>query len=402
MALVPVERAASASPPPHFASSTEPAAAAAAAPASPSPTVAPASPSPEFIETGGGLPWEYRKTQDTQSLEDFCANGPLYFMADEQLECRMDDVSSVTVQNMPRVITAAGGCSGSGMDHIVLDSIGEALQRHNIDVEFKHLFHCEIDATKQKWLMSRPPVDESGSEQDLCVFEDISNLVGKCTCACHGPARAVTIVGSDGKKKKVNGTCAVVRADMFMFGSSCKYFSRLSNSQRKDGRPASVLQRLSKNGLDNEDNSSFKTWKGAYEYIREYKPYLLLWENTDTVMDADPDIPADSSTPSSGLEFVCDSVEELGYRAFAFLANAKDYGLPQSRSRIYMIAVRSRDCPWHKMRSESEWSKFWSTLALEMERAKRKPVADAQRFAFACPERSPCPFDVECNVLCPR
>jgi len=268
-----------------------------------------------------------------------------------------------------------------------MESIGEALQRHNITVEFKYLFHCEVDATKQKWLMSRPLVDDpNGSEQDICVFEDIAKLVGMGACACHGPARAVTVM-CDGKKKTMNGTCIVPRADIFTFGSSCKYFSRLSNSRRKDGKPASVLQRLSQSGLDSDDNSSFKTWQGAREYIRKYKPYLVLWENTDTVTDTDPDIPADSCTPKSAMEFMCDSMEELGYRAFAFLANSKDYGLPQSRSRVYMLALR-RECPWHNMKSEAEWSKFWSTIAIEMERAKRKPPTDAQRFAFACPERS--------------
>ena len=329
-------------------------------------------------------PWTWRLSKRNLTEAQFIEGMALAFMAEEQLDSRPFGTEGLRLNGAPHIITAASACSGSGVDEVVLETIAEALVSRGVDVEIRHLFHCEIVPAKQKWLLARPSEDE---EENSCIFDDISDLSlasGMCSCARHGQANKTTVV-INGKKKVKLGQCTVEAAEIFTCGSSCRYFSHLSRARRPQGRPASALQRLHKlaaQAAGGESNSSYKTWKGLQDYIEVKKPKLVLWENTDAVTDVDPDAAAHGLSFESGLGFVLACVEAAGYRAMAFRANSMDYGLPQSRVRVYMLAVLE-ESPWHNTKNEAQWSHFWSTVAEEMREIKRQPPCSALRFACA-------------------
>jgi DNA (cytosine-5)-methyltransferase 1 len=67
------------------------------------------------------------------------------------------------------------------------------------------------------------------------------------------------------------------------------------------------------------------------DIVRGLRPRAVLIENV-------PDLTAWND--GAVLAGICDSLADLGYRADAMLLNAFDYGVPQHRSRLVIVATR--------------------------------------------------------------
>lgn len=115
----------------------------------------------------------------------------------------------------------------------------------------------------------------------------------------------------------LNGKQYRDKVDLFVGGSPCQSFS-LVGKQR---------------GLDDTRGTLF------YEYARlidEIKPKIFIYENVRAVLSHD------GGKTWKKMQEVFD---ELGYKVYPNVMNAKNYGIPQNRERIFVVGFRDDIAP---------------------------------------------------------
>lgn len=115
----------------------------------------------------------------------------------------------------------------------------------------------------------------------------------------------------------LNGNQYKNKVDLFVGGSPCQSFS-LVGKQR---------------GLDDTRGTLF------YEYARlidEIKPKIFIYENVRAVLSHD------NGNTWKKMQEVFD---ELGYKIYPDVMNAKNYGIPQNRERIFVVGFREDIAP---------------------------------------------------------
>lgn len=65
--------------------------------------------------------------------------------------------------------------------------------------------------------------------------------------------------------------------------------------------------------------------------IKHVKPKFVVWENVKNVL---------SKKHKHNFEKYLKSLEDIGYNNYYQVLNAKDYGIPQNRERIFVISIR--------------------------------------------------------------
>ena len=65
--------------------------------------------------------------------------------------------------------------------------------------------------------------------------------------------------------------------------------------------------------------------------IEHVKPRYVLWENVKNVL---------SKKHRHNFDKYLKSLEKLGYNNYYQVLNAKDYGVPQNRERIYVVSIK--------------------------------------------------------------
>ena len=93
--------------------------------------------------------------------------------------------------------------------------------------------------------------------------------------------------------------------DILIAGSSCKDYSGLNNQRKEYG----------------EEGQSLSTFQGVLGYARRYKPRIVLLENV---------------YKAPWKQFQMD-FESVGYETFVAKVDTKDFYIPQTRNRGYMI-----------------------------------------------------------------
>ena len=68
----------------------------------------------------------------------------------------------------------------------------------------------------------------------------------------------------------------------------------------------------------------------SVEIIRHCKPKLVIWENVKNVL---------SPKHKHNFEQYINELDMIGYNSYYKVLNAKDYGIPQNRERIYVISI---------------------------------------------------------------
>ena len=110
----------------------------------------------------------------------------------------------------PLELTWGSICSGGEGILFSFEAITVAFESYSVPVNFKHMFCCEIKPSVQNWLLAVPEVTQT---HPCCVFHDACDM-GKAKAYCH-------------RHKK---ECVVPCVDILITGTSCKDFSRASNS----------------------------------------------------------------------------------------------------------------------------------------------------------------------------
>jgi len=183
-------------------------------------------------------------------------------------------------------VSYATMCSGTESPIIALHLISDACKElHGDALNFEHRFSCEIDPVKQGYIYRNFGVP--------ILFRDIQEL---------GLPEAHTAWNS----KEV-----VPRADACVAGTSCVDFSTLNNKRKS-------LQ---------DGGESGDTFMGLVRWVKKHRPILVVNEN---VMGKGPQNP----WPEMQRQ-----LEEVGYAARVLTFDSKEYYIPQTRMRRYMVAI---------------------------------------------------------------
>lgn len=109
-----------------------------------------------------------------------------------------------------------------------------------------------------------------------------------------------------------------IEADLIMHGSPCQDFS---------------VAGLGKGG----DKGSGTRSSLMYETLRiveKLKPKYVIWENVKNLL---------SKKHIHNFNAYLEAMEKLGYKNFYKVLNAKDYGIPQNRERVFTISLIERE-----------------------------------------------------------
>jgi site-specific DNA-cytosine methylase len=171
-----------------------------------------------------------------------------------------------------------------------------------------------------------------GEDDKACVFDDLVLL---------GQNRATCRHSSEGQ-----GPCAIPAIDWLVAGFSCKDFSK-ANPNRNKFQASRILSTAASPG------KSADTFLGTLRVIDQKMPEVVFLENVDLDQDEER---------SLALDQILHELATRGYDTQAYLMNASDYGLPQSRRRLFIIAMIRPGRKLKVKNFQSYWIRFHELL----------------------------------------
>ncbi|MFW6377753.1 MAG: DNA cytosine methyltransferase, partial [bacterium] len=154
-----------------------------------------------------------------------------------------------------------------------------ALERLNIDYELE--YYCEVDKYASTAYSAIHNIDESFNLGDITKI-DIDSLP---------------------------------YVDLITHGSPCQDFS-IAGKQK---------------GADKGTNTRSSLIWNTVEIIKHTKPKYVIWENVKNVL---------SEKHIHNFKKYKKTLRELGYKNYSKVINAKHWGIPQNRERIFVVSIR--------------------------------------------------------------
>ncbi|KAH7390665.1 hypothetical protein BKA66DRAFT_580830 [Pyrenochaeta sp. MPI-SDFR-AT-0127] len=208
-------------------------------------------------------------------------------------------------------INIATMCSGTESPLLALDLLSKALHQVGLPpIHIKHHFSAEIEVIKHGYI-------ERNFQPDI-LFRDIRDFIPE------GATTATTAYGAD--------VPIPYGLDILVAGFVCKDLSRMNN-----------------NGKDlDDDGESGDTWRAVYKYVERFRPSIVLLEN----------VKAKRTT----WDDVTSRWRHIGYEAAWLYCDTKNYYLPQTRERMYMIAIDQRRFGKDSTKAVNEWKDLMKSL----------------------------------------
>ncbi|KAI1389965.1 uncharacterized protein F4822DRAFT_219409 [Hypoxylon trugodes] len=244
------------------------------------------------------------------------------------------DMVSKKLQILARADTfslrVATMCSGTEAPIVALDMIREMFNRHMPEKEafrFNHIFSAEIELFKQSYI--------ARNCEGSILFKDVLDFVDP----------------KDGKAPTAMGSMETIPGDidLLISGCSCVDFSTLNTQKQKDFVTDVVetknrLEKIAADGSYQADRdfemvkelwdmttefikdlgSSGQTFFGMMHYVRNYRPKIVILENV-------------YGAPWAKVKNVW--FPFVGYAAKHIALDTKNFYIPQTRKRGYLIAL---------------------------------------------------------------
>lgn len=152
-----------------------------------------------------------------------------------------------------------------------------------------------------------------GVPLELVAFSEIDKYAVKSYCAIHGVDESLNL----GDITKVDATQLPKDIDLITYGFPCQDIS-LAGKQK---------------GLFNEDGSQTRSglFFEALRIIEAAQPKVAIAENVKNLV---------GKKFKPQFELVLQSLESAGYNNYWKVLNAKDYGIPQNRERVFIVSIR--------------------------------------------------------------
>ncbi|KAK1021151.1 hypothetical protein LTS16_026707, partial [Friedmanniomyces endolithicus] len=214
-------------------------------------------------------------------------------------------------------------CSGTESPLLALLMVQDALKEAEVDtIAVEHVFSAEIVPFKQAYIERNfaPPI----------IFRDITEFT---TAFESDEPVATTAYGA---------RVPIPPADIVVAGTSCVDYSR-QNAHRK--------------GIA-DGGESGQTWYGALAYCKAIRPKMIIFENVQ----------------SADWESMLRHYRAIGYDCEGVFIDSKDYYIPHTRQRGYMICFDSRRLG--KSGSSAGLGKRWSNLMDKFKRRASSSVSD--------------------------
>ena len=106
-----------------------------------------------------------------------------------------------------------------------------------------------------------------------------------------------------------------IEIDLLMHGSPCQDFS---------------LAGLQKSGDKGSGTRSSLMWE-TIRIVEKLKPKYVIWENVKNLL---------SKKHIHNFNAYLETMDQLGYKNYYQVLNAKNYGIPQNRERVFTISIR--------------------------------------------------------------
>ena len=148
---------------------------------------------------------------------------------------------------------------------------------------------------------------------ELVGYCEIDKYASKSYSAIHGVDESKNL----GDITKIDEKALPKDIDLITYGFPCQDIS-LSGKQK---------------GLFNEDGSQTRSglFFEALRIIETTKPRVAIAENVKNLT---------SKKFAEQFKMVLDSLEMAGYNNYWQVLNAKDYGIPQNRERVFIVSIR--------------------------------------------------------------
>lgn len=122
------------------------------------------------------------------------------------------------------------------------------------------------------------------------------------------------IYGTDFEPQDITTWDKDVEADLIMHGSPCQDFSIAGNQL----------------GGDKDSGTRSSLMWHTVRIVEKLKPKWVVWENVKNIL---------SKKHKHNFDAYLEIMKELGYTNYYQVLNAKDYGIPQNRERVFTISI---------------------------------------------------------------
>ena len=150
-----------------------------------------------------------------------------------------------------------------------------------------------------------------GIDFELVGFSEIDKYAIKSYCAIHNVDESLNL----GDITKINISNLPKNIDIITHGSPCQDFSIAGKQAGGD--------------LGTGTRSSLM-WN-TINIVTFCKPKYVIWENVKNLL---------SKKHRHNFDSYLSIMESLGYNNYYQILNAKDYGIPQNRERVYTVSIR--------------------------------------------------------------
>ena len=107
-----------------------------------------------------------------------------------------------------------------------------------------------------------------------------------------------------------------LKIDLIMHGSPCQDFSLAGKQAGGD------------KGSGTRSSLMYETLR----IVKKLKPKYVVWENVKNLL---------SKKHIHNFNAYLETLEQLGYKNYYQVLNAKDYGIPQNRERVFVVSIRN-------------------------------------------------------------
>lgn len=156
-------------------------------------------------------------------------------------------------------------------------------------------------------------LDRLKVEYELVGFSEIDKYAVKSYCAIHDVDESMNL----GDITKINEQALPKDIDLITYGFPCQDISNAGHMK----------------GLFNEDGTQTRSglFFEALRIIEATQPRVAIAENVKNLT---------SKKFAEQFKIVLDSLEAAGYNNYWQVLNAKDFGIPQNRERVFIVSIR--------------------------------------------------------------
>ena len=152
-----------------------------------------------------------------------------------------------------------------------------------------------------------------GVNVELVGFSEIDKYAVKSYCSVHGVSEDLNL--GDISKIDLTKLKEIRDIDLITHGSPCQDFSiagRLAGGDKGSGTRSSLM------------------WC-TVDIVEAVRPKYVVWENVKNLL---------SSKNRHNFDGYLEIMDKLGYNSYYKVLNAKNYGIPQNRERVFTVSIR--------------------------------------------------------------